>query len=83
MSYTRFGWDDSDVYIFMSSRGWLECRGCILKNGWQYHSTDAMVTHLQEHVAAGHSVPMDVIPALRRDDTNNFSGPAANQGGGT
>jgi hypothetical protein len=73
MSYTRFGWDDSDVHVFMSTRGWLECCGCILKKGWQYRSTDAMVAHLQEHIAAGHSVPADVIPALRRDDTENFS----------
>jgi hypothetical protein len=73
VSYTQFGWDGSDVYVFMSARGWLECRGCILKQRWQYHSTDAMVTHLQEHITAGHSVPADVIPALRRDDTKNFS----------
>lgn len=30
MSYARFGWDGSDVYVFTSSTG-LECCGCLLQ----------------------------------------------------
>jgi hypothetical protein len=30
MSYARFGWDGSDVYVFTSSEG-IECCGCILQ----------------------------------------------------
>ncbi len=30
MSYTRFGWDGSDVYVFRSASG-IECCGCILQ----------------------------------------------------
>jgi hypothetical protein len=31
MSYARFGWDGSDVYVFMCVSGKLECCGCILQ----------------------------------------------------
>lgn len=30
MSYARFGWDGSDVYVFRSNLG-LECCGCLLQ----------------------------------------------------
>lgn len=30
MSYARFGWDGSDVYVFRSKRA-LECCGCLLQ----------------------------------------------------
>ena len=30
MSYARFGWDGSDVYVFTSSRG-IECCMCVLQ----------------------------------------------------
>ncbi len=30
MSYARFGWDNSDVYVFRSRDG-IECCGCILQ----------------------------------------------------
>jgi hypothetical protein len=30
VSYARFGWDDSDVYVFCSREA-LECCGCILQ----------------------------------------------------
>ena len=34
MSYARFGWDGSDVYLFVASEG-LECCGCLLqKREW-------------------------------------------------
>ena len=31
MSYARFGWDGSDVYVFTASDSGLECCGCILQ----------------------------------------------------
>lgn len=31
MSYARFGWDSSDVYIFRSD-SFLECCGCVLQD---------------------------------------------------
>lgn len=30
MSYARFGWDGSDVYVFTTSNG-IECCGCLLQ----------------------------------------------------
>lgn len=32
MSYCRFGWDGSDVYVFLDYRGCLTCCGCIFQN---------------------------------------------------
>jgi hypothetical protein len=75
MSYARFGWGGSDIYVFMSVNGWLECCGCPLLEwpaSYQALSTDDMVRHLDEHTRAGHKVPADVIPALRADDAENF-----------
>ena len=31
MSYARFGWDGSDVYVFFTPAGFLECCGCLLQ----------------------------------------------------
>lgn len=31
MSYARFGWDGSDVYVFMHTGGFLDCCGCCLQ----------------------------------------------------
>ena len=91
MSYARFGWDGSDVYVFMSvgsaehPNGWLECCSCTLQprvpggfHEWfRAFSTAEMVAHLEAHIAAGQHVPADVIPCLRGDDAENF--PPASQ----
>ncbi len=92
MSYARFGWDDSDVYVFCSSVG-IECCGCILQDReWVedersiigvflrpvgeriktvFRDTDEAVAHLAQHVAAGHTVPDDVVPELLADREEN------------
>lgn len=82
MSYSRFGWGGSDVYVFMSVGGFLECCGCILDLGsetrepsFRAESTQAMVDHLEAHKKEGDHVPDDVIPALWAGDAENF-GPA-------
>ena len=31
MSYARFGWDGSDVYVFGNTHNFYECCGCILQ----------------------------------------------------
>lgn len=73
MSYARFT-DASDVYIYMSVYGYLECCACCMSSDRCYTatSTEKMVEHLQEHTAMGHKVPDYVIPDLRRDDMENF-----------
>jgi hypothetical protein len=70
MSYCRFS--HADVYVFLAVGGYLECCACRLdENNWTHASTDAMVAHLREHIAAGHVVPDDVIPALLADREEN------------
>lgn len=72
MSYARFGWDGSDVYVYMHVAGHLECCGCILGDEWSFHSTQAMIDHLAEHRAAGHNIPVGIEDELRADDGQNF-----------
>jgi hypothetical protein len=71
MSYSRFGADGSDVYTFPSDRG-LECCGCPLLpwppgGSFTTRDLDAFAAHLDQHRAAGHAVPDDVMPAIRAD----------------
>ncbi len=69
MSYCRLG-ADSDVYVYLDCGGHLACCAC-LSDEWAHNSTDAMIAHLREHIAAGHDVPGDVIPALEADRAEN------------
>jgi hypothetical protein len=75
VAYTRFGWDDSEVYVYMHIGGWLDCCSCRLKPSPHgsviLRSTDAMVAHLREHEAAGHVVPAEVFVELERDREEN------------
>lgn len=89
MAYARFSKGPgetraSDVYVFMSTGGWLECCGCKIayEDGTPHgtpgsgsrkaFSTAGMVAHLREHAARGHYVPGYVIPAMEADDAENF-----------
>jgi hypothetical protein len=80
MSYARFGWGGSDVYVYLDSYGSLVCCGCALTEAtaeWplgrspHVYSTDAMLAHLAEHQAAGHTVPESCIADLGRDRDEN------------
>lgn len=70
MAYTRFSF--ADVYVYMDVTGVLRCCGCSLSDEWDYDSTEAMITHLEEHRAAGHGFPEETIAELRADDAENF-----------
>ncbi len=76
MSYARFGWDGSDVYVFMHVSGHLECCACILAHGdWESFlagGTQTMVDHLKKHELAGHQIPSDIYGRLWEDDKENF-----------
>lgn len=77
MSYARFGWDGSDVYVFMHVFGHLECCACVLSENPDYfsfkaNSTQEMIDHLKEHQDAKHVVPRDVYDWLWEDDEENF-----------
>lgn len=70
MSYARF--TENDVYVFYSVMNCLTCCGCMLGDKWDYYSTQAMVDHLEDHIAAGHDILPTLIPSLWQDDKINF-----------
>jgi hypothetical protein len=65
VSYCRWAWDGSDVYVFESERG-LECCGCHLKPTGDFVAEDNedMIVHLAEHRRAGQYVPYHAIERL-------------------
>lgn len=76
MSYCRFGWGGSDVYVYESVDG-IECCGCNLDDNFTAacgceadtdprHSEAAlaMVLHLRRHREAGHNVPLGAAYTL-------------------
>ena len=68
MSVARFS-PTSDVYVFPTGHGSTNycCASCrLLEDNGSYFtvSAQAMVTHLKEHLVAGHKVEADVIPEL-------------------
>jgi hypothetical protein len=68
MSICRFFWDGSDVYLFHHVGGYWCCCGCRLSDttNWRcgLEETDTVVDHLDEHVAAGHVVPIHAYEAF-------------------
>lgn len=56
MSYARFG-KNSDVYVYDDVNGYIACCGCILGDKWDFHSVPEIIAHMEEHIAAGHTVP--------------------------
>lgn len=79
------GWGDkvpdeykgSDVYVYFDIGGYLCCCGCCLGKKWDFHSTDEMIAHLEEHRAAGHRVPQSCIDRLEDEREENDSKLAA------
>lgn len=74
MSYARIG-VYSDVYVFHSAGGWLECCGCSLTEpegdaifGFARIDTPRrMLRHLDEHVSHGHLVPDFAYDRIREE----------------
>lgn len=71
MSYARFGWDDSDVYVYLDVGGYLRCCGCPLEDDARFLTTAGMLAHLDQHEAAGHVVPASCRDGLRHDEAEN------------
>jgi len=63
MSYCRFAWDGSDVYVFPSGQG-IECCGCKLQQNYTAGTPEEMIAHLALHRRAGHYVPPEAINRL-------------------
>lgn len=67
MSIIRFGEQDSDLYVYLSSRGW-ECCGCwFVCEGFiaAPRTRDEMLRHLELHRCAGDVVPEVAFERLR------------------
>jgi hypothetical protein len=72
MSYCRFGWGGSDVYVYEDVSLGIYCCGCALTPGGfiagnpgaDHVAADVMVAHLKEHRRAGHTVPQHAIDSL-------------------
>jgi hypothetical protein len=78
VSYVRWSspghpWDyDSALYIFDDVAGGITCCGCLLIDAdFNAPTTLEMISHVEQHVAAGHAVPDFVIPRLQEGDSPN------------
>lgn len=74
MSYARFGAGGSTVYVFVATGGWLECCACALTqlgDHVEFKTTAGMISHLNEHRDAGHTVLQETIDDLLRDAEDN------------
>lgn len=76
MSYVRFGEQNSDVYVYFSTgRGYVCCSCHLVETPFSVEKPRAvdMIRHLEEHVAAGDTVPKRAFDRLLAD-TENASG---------
>ena len=72
MSYARFA-EDSDVYVYASEAGGIECARCRFiadtkeppRNNAVMVDEDEMIAHLEKHRRAGHRVQDDALERLR------------------
>lgn len=64
MSYVRFAWDGSDVYVYDSCSGGIECCGCFFGSSFNCGTPEEMIAHLATHRRAGHYVPEYAITGL-------------------
>ena len=71
MSYARRGWGGSDLYIYLDTNGFLHCQVCPLGGSFRAYTTNDMVAHVEEHIAAGHKTEPDLIDALIADRPAN------------
>jgi len=77
MSYARWGWGGSDVYVYMHVGGFLTCTWCPLMEdqeelNFDTKSTQVMAAHLKRHELNGERVPNDIYQRLWEDDKENF-----------
>lgn len=63
MSYCRFAWDNSDVYVYEGSYG-FECCGCKMLPSFTCDTELEMIEHLIKHLEIGHTVPQYAFTGL-------------------
>jgi hypothetical protein len=64
MAYSRF--TDSDIYIYPSTLGHIECAGCFLNiakdeyslfKSTQIYDDETLLMHILQHRISGHNIP--------------------------
>lgn len=85
MSYARFGWGGSDVYVTLDLHGSLRCHSCALMpevpsppalvpgfhESFDAFTTADMLAHLDAHREAGYRVLNETFDELRADADEN------------
>lgn len=83
MSYARFGWEGSDVYVFLNVHGYFECCGCWMEPppetnpesgfgmSFTCKDTQGMIDHLRKHEEEGHTVPDYTFERLEAEREEN------------
>lgn len=67
MAYARFF--DSDIYIYPSVLGDICCCGCFLYGkSINIENDDQLREHLDQHVQAGHDMPIGLLQEILQDD---------------
>ena len=74
MAYSRFY--DSDIYIYPSIGGWIECAGCFLNispdEDTIFYSTkiyddETLLMHILQHKISGHNMPDNLAQDILAD----------------
>ena len=74
MAYSRFY--DSDIYIYPSVEGHIECAGCFLNISPDEHSIfqstkiyddETLLMHLVQHAISGHNMPDNLAQDILAD----------------
>lgn len=66
MSYCRFAWNGSDVYVYESAEG-IVCCGCFMDEKNRHFvckTEEEMIAHLGQHRRRGDFVPLYAIEGL-------------------
>lgn len=74
MSYARWGYEDSDVYVYLDCSGFLLCvcgDPAETGLGFRAYKTEDMITHLKEHQVEGRTVPTSTFADLLEDAVEN------------
>jgi hypothetical protein len=75
MAYSRF--TNSDIYIYPSIEGHVECAACILNEPQDEYSLFSMsekiyddghlIVHIREHIKIGHDIPVGLLATILSD----------------
>jgi hypothetical protein len=74
MAYSRF--TNSDIYIYPSTLGHIECSGCFLNiptdeyslfQSTQIHDDETLLMHILQHKLSGHNMPENLAQEILAD----------------